>query len=154
MPDPSQVCDLHTTAHGIARSLTHWMRLGIKPATSWFLVGFVNHWATTGTPKMEDVNEAFFIPERRTTRTSPGTTEHQLWKTMQACTYPDPYLWPYLLLSKVKNHLLFSTKGGTVFRASGCCDPSLPGTAIKLFFLLHPQLWVSIQHRWTEAEFQ
>ena len=25
-------------------------RLGIEPATSWFLVGFINHWATTGTP--------------------------------------------------------------------------------------------------------
>ena len=25
-------------------------RAGIEPATSWFLVGFVNHCATTGTP--------------------------------------------------------------------------------------------------------
>ena len=33
-----------------ARSLTHWTRPGIEPATSWFLVGFVNHCATTGTP--------------------------------------------------------------------------------------------------------
>ena len=39
-----------TTAHGIAGSLTLWSRPGIIPATSWFLVGFVNHWATTGTP--------------------------------------------------------------------------------------------------------
>ena len=30
--------------------LTHWVRPGIKPKTSWFLVGFVNHWATMGTP--------------------------------------------------------------------------------------------------------
>ena len=28
----------YTTAHGNARSLTHWVRPGIKPATSWFLV--------------------------------------------------------------------------------------------------------------------
>ena len=28
----------------------HWARPGIEPTTSWFLVGFVNHWATTGTP--------------------------------------------------------------------------------------------------------
>ena len=37
----------YTTAH--SNSLTHWWRPGIKPATSWFLAGFVNHWATTGT---------------------------------------------------------------------------------------------------------
>ena len=30
----------NTTAH--ARSLTHWVRPGIGPATSWFLVGFVS----------------------------------------------------------------------------------------------------------------
>ena len=35
-----------TTAHGNPRSLTP----GMEPATSWFLVGFVNHWATRGTP--------------------------------------------------------------------------------------------------------
>ena len=27
-----------------------WARPGIKPANSWILVRFVNHWATTGTP--------------------------------------------------------------------------------------------------------
>ena len=32
----------HTTAHGNTRSLTHWARPGIEPATSWFLVRFVN----------------------------------------------------------------------------------------------------------------
>ena len=52
-PEPQQ-CGIwaapatYTTAHGNAGSLTHWARPGIKP--SWFLVGFVNHWATTGTP--------------------------------------------------------------------------------------------------------
>ena len=40
----------YTTAHSNAASLTHWERPGIEPATSRFLVGFVNHWATTGTP--------------------------------------------------------------------------------------------------------
>ena len=35
--------------HGNSRSLTHWVRPGIEPTTSWFLVGFINHWATTGT---------------------------------------------------------------------------------------------------------
>ena len=30
----------YTTAHSNARSLTHWVRPGIKPASSWILVGF------------------------------------------------------------------------------------------------------------------
>ena len=34
----------YTTAHGNAESLTHWVRSGIEPASSWTLVGFV----TTG----------------------------------------------------------------------------------------------------------
>ena len=41
----------YTTAHSTTESLTHWARRpGIKPTTSWFLVRFVNHWATTWTP--------------------------------------------------------------------------------------------------------
>ena len=40
----------YTTAHGDARILTHWARPGIKPSTSWFLVGFVNHCTMMGTP--------------------------------------------------------------------------------------------------------
>ena len=40
-----------TTAHGNVISLTHWARPGIKPATSWFLVGFTNHWDMMGTPQ-------------------------------------------------------------------------------------------------------
>ena len=37
-------------SHSNTGSLTHWARPGIEPATSWFLVRFVNHWATMGTP--------------------------------------------------------------------------------------------------------
>ena len=32
----------YTTAHGNARSLTHWVRLGNKPATSWIPVRFIS----------------------------------------------------------------------------------------------------------------
>ena len=39
-----------TTAHGNTGSLTHWARPRIEPETSWFLVGCVNHCATTGNP--------------------------------------------------------------------------------------------------------
>ena len=41
----------YTIAHGNTRSLTHWARPGFEHTTSWFLVGFVNHWAMTGTPR-------------------------------------------------------------------------------------------------------
>ena len=44
-PQPQQIWAssvTYTTAHGNARSLTHWERPGIEPATSWFLVGFVS----------------------------------------------------------------------------------------------------------------
>ena len=39
-----------TTAHWNASTLTHWARPELKPASSWVLVGFVNHWARKGTP--------------------------------------------------------------------------------------------------------
>ena len=38
------------TAHGNARSSTHWVGPGIERASLWILVRFVTHWATTGTP--------------------------------------------------------------------------------------------------------
>ena len=41
----------HTTAHNSTGSLTHWARPGIEPATTRFLVGFVNHCAMTKTPR-------------------------------------------------------------------------------------------------------
>ena len=38
-------------SHGNTGSLIHWARLGIEPTPSWFLRGFVNHWAMKGTPE-------------------------------------------------------------------------------------------------------
>ena len=59
MPEPQQ-CQIwamsatYTTAHSNAGSLTHWVRSGIKPATSWFLMESTTwirfHCATKGTP--------------------------------------------------------------------------------------------------------
>ena len=54
-PEPQQhwiraASATYTTAHGNIKSLTCWARAGIKPTTSWFLVRFVKHWATTGIP--------------------------------------------------------------------------------------------------------
>ena len=55
IPEPQQhgiwaASSTYTTAHSNTGSLTHWARPGIDPTTSWFLVGFVNHCATMGTP--------------------------------------------------------------------------------------------------------
>ena len=41
----------YTTAHGNARSLTHWARSGIKPMSSWMLVRFVSAEARWELPK-------------------------------------------------------------------------------------------------------
>ena len=46
MPQPQQhgiqaVSETYTEAHGNTGSLTHWVRSGIEPASSWILVGFI-----------------------------------------------------------------------------------------------------------------
>ena len=62
---------VYTTAHGNARSLTHWTKPGIKPETSWFLIriistaprrelqlllkpGVLNSWLPWGMQKFQD----------------------------------------------------------------------------------------------------
>ena len=40
--DPSHVCNLYLQAHCNVRSLTHWARPGIEPASSWILGRFVS----------------------------------------------------------------------------------------------------------------
>ena len=46
----------YTTAHSNAEFLTHWVTPGIEPESSWMLVVFVNHWATTRTPNLGFLN--------------------------------------------------------------------------------------------------
>ena len=44
-PQQHQICAVsltYTRLHSNAGSLTHWVRSGIKPTTSWFLVGFLS----------------------------------------------------------------------------------------------------------------
>ena len=48
MRSPSQVWNLHHSLHQ-CRILNPRVRPGIKPTSSWILVGFVTCWATTGT---------------------------------------------------------------------------------------------------------
>ena len=45
------LCVTYTTAHSNAGSLTHWSP-GTEPASSWILVGFLIHLATTGIPSI------------------------------------------------------------------------------------------------------
>ena len=47
--------------HSNARSLTHWVRQGIKPESSWILVRFVNPWAMMGMPKYSKVFYFAFV---------------------------------------------------------------------------------------------
>ena len=46
----------YATAHGNAGSLTHWVRPGIKPASSCILVRFLTHWATWAERKQARVS--------------------------------------------------------------------------------------------------
>ena len=63
----SCICELYTTAHGNAWSLTHWERQGIEPSMSWCLVGFVNHCTRTGTPSLYFKNLSFYVLNLRST---------------------------------------------------------------------------------------
>ena len=49
MLDPSLICKLHHSPQHLP-IITQWVRPGIEPMSSWTLVGFINHWATMGTP--------------------------------------------------------------------------------------------------------
>ena len=78
------------------------------------------------------------------------------------CTFVPiliPIWKPVFLLFTIKFLAVLCKKGewGTVFRALACCDPPLPGKAIKLFFFFpysKPSLCISIWHWQTEAKFQ
>ena len=64
-PQPQQrgiwaASSTYTTVYGSVGSLTHWARPRIEPATSWLLVGLVNHWATMGTPKIEFLKIGYY----------------------------------------------------------------------------------------------
>ena len=53
----------YTTARGNAGSLTHCERPGIKPTSSWILVGFLTHWAAMRTLRLCISNRCPKIPE-------------------------------------------------------------------------------------------
>ena len=49
-----------TTAHSNTGSLTHWLRSGIEPTSSWILVRFIPHWTTKGAPTLQISNALLF----------------------------------------------------------------------------------------------
>ena len=67
--EPSHICDLHLSNTG---SLTHWSMSGIKPASSWILVGCVS-----AVPQRE-----LPIPHFETPEIAPGPMIHQ-WTERQ-----------------------------------------------------------------------
>ena len=50
-----------TAAQGNVGSLTHWVRPGIEPESSWILVWFLTLWATTGIPSPLYFKHPFII---------------------------------------------------------------------------------------------
>ena len=48
-PGPSRICDLHHSSRQ-SRILNPLSKARGRTCTSWFLVGFINHWAMMGTP--------------------------------------------------------------------------------------------------------
>ena len=81
--DPSWICNLCRSLwqHHILR---HWGRPGMEPAFSRILVGFLTHWATTGTPSLPSLwglvettdTWTLMIPERW--YQNPGSCSRQL----------------------------------------------------------------------------
>ena len=88
MPDLSRVCVTCTIATSNTGSLTHWVRPGIKPASSWMLVRFVST-----EPRWELLASYFFVttcdcaPDVCTTWSQEGTAEvlGSWWLALQVC---------------------------------------------------------------------
>ena len=85
MPEPQQcgiwaISVTYTTAHSNARSLSHWAKPEIKPASSWMLVGFANRWAMMGTPTSLFKNRFFNKPFQKNTYKT-----HRKYETKVIC---------------------------------------------------------------------
>ena len=80
--DPSRVCNLHHSSRQ-RRILNPLTRPGTQPATSWFLVGFINHCATKGTPALNFFClEVTHIPSRDTTAAKASHVATELWEML------------------------------------------------------------------------
>ena len=84
MPKIRATLATYTTAHGNARSLTDWVRPGMKPESSWILVGFV-----TAEPLSHVGNSCLYF-------------ESQMGKYCQMLflLYWDEYIFSFYLVKK------------------------------------------------------
>ena len=103
-PQPQQ-CQIwatsvtYTASHSNAGSLTCWARLGIEPASSWILVGFVTyHWATVGTLWGKNLNRSFEVGQQE--KFIYSLLDSFIWKIPIAstrawvqCQVPRLHLW-------------------------------------------------------------
>ena len=91
MQDTSHICDPDHSSRQL-QILYPLSKPGTEPATSWFLVGFVNHCATTGTPSMAIFLSSSFL-EQTTTFADFGTfifplsrcAERKRWCSVSFC---------------------------------------------------------------------
>ena len=77
----------YITAHINTRSLTQWAKPGIQPTSSWILVRFRIHWATTGTLKELVLISMFWCKKRKIHRDSPM----QLDDVTSLAIHENPY---------------------------------------------------------------
>ena len=86
MPQPQQ-CGIwalsatYSRAHSNTGSLTHWVRRGIEPASSCMLVGFITHWAMTGTPILGKLFNQIYNTVTFHTVNTPMSSACLLWHT-------------------------------------------------------------------------
>ena len=84
-------------AHSNAGPLTHWASPGIKPMSSWILIGFINHWAMVGTSITNSL--APFLKLSIFSLLISNALCH-IWSLFTCGSVSILFLWSYLLLSQ------------------------------------------------------
>ena len=95
----------YTTGQGNARSLTHWARPGIKLASSWILVGFVNCWATMGTPFTVSLTLTWYLVPEYLSFQAWTLFALLAWRLPKGKTYV--YIHHSSIKADLKLHLIF-----------------------------------------------
>jgi len=108
--------------------LTHGARPGIEPASSWILVGFINHWAITGTPSYK------FLNFKQTNQCSLGRLSFYIFTHCSLC-----WNTPFAFSPLVKNLIHFVSKPSSPTISSGkssiSLHPSPPSSKPKRMIL-------------------
>ena len=77
----------YTTTHSNAGSLTHWARPGIKPTSSWKLVGFI-----TAEPQQEFLKKDFHILDLQSEFSKPKGRTWYLVYFLNIIRYSQPFI--------------------------------------------------------------